>query len=415
MQLHNKKMKSNFKIQEKAINWIIPTIMILLILSTSLLQINNVMIENIANGVLVALVITQVFIFKQLNTRFDNKVEQNVDVNPVHAEFSPIQTEETTAESTQYKLEELSTDLINLWGKQIDSSREQTETAANDLAERFSEIVKRLSEAVNASQKVGADTNDAGLEGFTETCRSELSELVNSLASAVEYKKDLLNKIRDLKQHIADMENLASDVGKIAAQTNLLALNAAIEAARAGEHGRGFSVVADEVRSLSKLSGQTGSHIVKRIEEVTKAMQEVLNVAEKTAIEDEKTLQCSEEIISHVLDRFQKLAVGLTISSEILKVVSQDIKVEVEDVLVALQFQDRVNQILEHVALDFNELYTFLIENKDRRLSNQPPIELEVDQWMEKVLSRYTTTEERKNLTDDSAGIDEGSQNAYFF
>jgi methyl-accepting chemotaxis protein len=69
---------------------------------------------------------------------------------------------------------------------------------------------------------------------------------------------------------LKDIGEIVGTIQRIAQQTNLIALNAAVEAARAGEAGRGFSVIAGEIRSLSKRTSDATSDVTR----IQKSLQE---------------------------------------------------------------------------------------------------------------------------------------------
>ena len=147
------------------------------------------------------------------------------------------------------------------------ASRDGTDTPARDSgsAGRFAEFLGLARETREAARQGANDLEAIGQA--MDAIQASSSEIVAKLKS----------------------------IDSIAFQTNLPALNASIEAARAGEHGAGFSVVAEEVRQLSKRAAQAAKETTDCVDatlswiaqgsflksEVTSSFRSIVEKAEK--------------------------------------------------------------------------------------------------------------------------------------
>lgn len=252
-----------------------------------------------------------------------------------------------------------------VWTGQIETSRQQMETAISELSQRFSGIVDKLDNTVRTtSAATSSIDSESGLVAVFAKSERELGSVVATMESAMSSKTEMLEKVQSLNHFTVELQQMASDVASIAWQTNLLAINAAIEAAHAGENGRGFSVLAQEVRKLSALSGDTGKRITEKVSLINAAIVETRESAEASNLQESRSMASSQDTITAVLSQLRAVTDTLVASTDLLKDESLDIKAEISEALVQLQFQDRVSQIMSHVKSNIERLPVVLDDNR---------------------------------------------------
>ena len=298
-------------------------------------------------------------------------------------------------EPPPHALERLLPTVLPHWSDSLQQSRRLLADNIGGLLTRFTDISQRLQASLDQSEDV---LTSGGLGENLRQANQRLRQVTEAFAAGSQRQQEFLATIGHLGGYTGELQQMARHVQEIASQTNLLALNAAIEAARAGEFGRGFAVVADEVRKLSRLSAETGQSMDAKVGEINQAIQSSIESANELSSEEQHNLTRLEDVLGEVIDGLSGNLDELDGASRNLQDNARSTQGDIHAVMVALQFQDRADQMLDHLQTDLLQLLE-AIEGRDQRLHD-------AQAWLARLRERFTTSEERTGHSQSASASD---------
>jgi len=204
------------------------------------------------------------------------------------------------------------------------------------IATAIEELSATVKEVANNTQKAAESAKQANKEAHGG--KSIVQTSYHSIEELAEEINNVAGKITSLHESSNSITQVVDVIKSVADQTNLLALNAAIEAARAGEHGRGFSVVADEVRTLAQRTQQSTSEIEGFISGLQSDANAAFNVIEKSqkmaisAVEDSKNVENTLENITNSIEDIFTMNEQISVAVGEQATVTQDVAQNVVNV-----------------------------------------------------------------------------------
>ena len=269
-----------------------------------------------------------------------------------------------TIESANHILNETTVD--------VEAQAHRLSALFTSLTDSSTEQTERLGELVAQIASVEYDGGEVDLVSLPRILEESLEEVTERILVLSKQGVSLIYSLDEILEEIDELQTCITEIEAINRQTRLLSLNAQIEAGRAGHAGAGFQVVSTEMHTLSrridalseKMRGST-SIVTRSIKEViTSIRTEYEELSEIGAMDLTNQIDAKEHLeilLNALVERNDEIQEVLGHSTE----TSRRISDEIREVVMAMQFQDRMKQRTDAIVTAFSSVGEFLESHPD--------------------------------------------------
>lgn len=165
-------------------------------------------------------------------------------------------------------------------------------------AQEVNRATSEMVDTISTNSKIGVKMVEGVRKNahLAETGNQKVQDAQVLIHEVAQYMAEAESTIERFESVSKEITTIVYTIQDIAEQTNLLALNASIEAARAGEHGRGFTVVAQAVRTLAEKTQDATRNVESLVRQITEETNNTISILTKSKAGTQDSVQSIREV-----------------------------------------------------------------------------------------------------------------------